>query len=128
MIVLKHIAQEHGNNGRRSLVGPSLWSLCALATDTRRISPCRATARMTASKNNRTGVVMRVSPGLSRLAPVSSAIDQFQVLSRAVDAGKRLLVQEKLKAIAVAYSLHRLHNQHVMVVATFWRLEGTASS
>ena len=62
-------------------LAPSRWSLWALATETRSRSPCRATARMTATKKSRNWAFScGVSPGLSRLLPGSSASDQFRCL------------------------------------------------
>ena len=62
-------------------LAPRRWSLAAVATETRSKSPCRATARTTAVMKRRNCTLScGVSPGLSRLFPRSSDIDQLLCL------------------------------------------------
>ena len=53
--------------------------------------------------------------GSSRLAPVSVAIDQLLCLPGAVDARKRLLMQQRLEAVARRDPAQGLHQQHLVV-------------
>ncbi len=61
------------------------------------------------------GIVVGRIAGFKQI--VSRVVGQrpVEVLARPIDAGKRLLVQEKLEAVAVRDPLHRLHHQHVVV-------------
>ena len=62
-------------------LAPSRWSWPALATDARSSSWCLSTAWMTAAQKNRNcRFSCGVSPGSSRLGPVSVPIDQLLCL------------------------------------------------
>ena len=110
-------------------LAPSRWSLPAEATEARSRSACRSTARMTAHEEHqelhvRVRLVLRVEQvdaGVGGHRPVV-------VLARAVDAGERLLVQERLQAVARRDALERLHDEHLVVAGDVGRSRRAARS
>ena len=109
-------AEERRDDGRRRLVGPEPVGI-ARAHDARldkSVVAVDAHQRLD-DEHHEAQVVYRClagsvqqHPGVGREAPVV-------MLARAVDAGKRLLVEQHAEAVLARHLLHERHEQHVVV-------------
>ena len=63
------------------------------------------------------------SCGIEQVHPGVGAHRPVVVLARAVDAGERLLVQQRLQAVARGHPLQRLHDDHLVIAGDVARLE-----
>ena len=105
-------------------LAPRRWSLAAEAIDARSRSAWTSTARMAAHQEDQElHVGVGVVRGSSRLTPGVGGHRPVVVLARAVDAGERLLVQQRLEAVARRHPLQRLHDEHLVVGGDVARLE-----
>ena len=111
-------------------LAPSRCSLPDVAMPARSSPACLCTALSTAARNTRKRMFWcGVFPGLSRFGPSSSGESAVighrpvAVLSRAVDAGKRLLVQQRLQAVAQRDAPQRRHHEQVVVDGEIGLLE-----
>ena len=105
-------------------LAPRRWSLAAEAIEARSRSAWMSTARMVAHQEHQelhvgVGVVLRIEQVDARVGGHRPVV----VLARAVDAGERLLVQQRLEAVARRHPLERLHDQHLVIAGDVARLE-----
>ena len=93
-------------------LAPRRWSLPGDAIDARSRPWCLLTAWITAVQKNRNRrFSCGVLPGLEQVLAVVGAHRPVVVLAGAVDAGERLLVQERNEAVAPGDVLQDLHRQ-----------------
>ena len=114
--VLKLIAQEDRDDGRRGLVGAEPVIVAgARHRDAQKFRVLRHRADDRDAEDEELRVVVRVVAGVEQVLALVGGHRPVVVLARAVDAGEGLLVQQADEAVLLGGAAHHVHAQLVVV-------------
>ena len=112
----QHVAEEDRQDGRRRLVRAEPV-IVAGAGDAVAQQPLELVhrAQHRGAEHQELDVVVRRLAGVQQVVAQVVAHAPVQVLARAVDAGKRLLVQQAREAVLRRHAPHHLHRHHLVI-------------
>ena len=114
--VLELIAEEDRDDGRRCLVGAEAMIVVRAADgDTEQLGILGDGANYGHAEDEELGVVVRRVAGVEQVFAGVGRHRPVVVLTRAVDAGERLLVEQAGQAVLVGGAADDFHRQHLVV-------------
>ena len=114
--VLKLVAEENGDDGRRRLVGAEAMVVGRTAhRDAQQFRIAGHRPQNGHAEDEELSVVVRRIAGIEQVLAGVGGHRPVVVLARTVDAGERLLVQETRQTVLVGGAAQDLHRQHLVI-------------
>ena len=120
----EHVAEEHREDRRRRFVGAEAMIVAGVRDAVaQQALPHVDRANHRGAEEQELHVVVRRVAGAQQVVAEVVADAPVQVLAGAVDAGKRLLVQQARQPVLRRHPLHRLHRHHLVIGGDVGALE-----